>query len=423
MASRKLTVVIMARLLPQINGGVEQAVMGTVAALGRLNEGDEQYIVVTDPLAPDWLNHCLGPNTRAVVASEPHWRTQTRRLLQPFSSEVDRAYITVRQVLSHLKEPRWGVGSYDPLIESLMADVIHFPYQWMHLTSAPSIFNPQDLQHAHHPEFFDAYRNTFRQHMYPLWCNASTMVEVPSHASKDDLVTFLGVPMQKVAVVPKAPPHEFALPLHTSSLSQIRQKYDLPSTFILYPAQTWPHKNHERLFAALALLRDRYGVRLPLVCTGRRNDFWSTIRAKLHECGLTNQVRFPGYVSSQDLQALYHLAEFTVFPTLFEGGGLPLLEAFHEGSPLACSNIPVLAEQAHDAALLFDPLSVEDMARSILRLLKEPCLRDRLRENGLIRLKQYSWEKTARTYRAMYRKIANRDLTEEDKALLCIALT
>jgi hypothetical protein len=211
--------------------------MGTVAALGRLNEGDEQYIVVTDPLAPDWLNHCLGPNTRAVVASEPHWRTQTRRLLQPFSSEVDRAYIGARQVLSHLKEPRWSVGSYDPLIESLMADVIHFPYQWMHLTSAPSIFNPQDLQHAHHPEFFDAYRNTFRQHMYPLWCNASTMVEVPSHASKDDLVTFLGVPMQKVAVVPKAPPHEFALPYTHPAYLKSGRSMTCP-----LPSYCTPHK-------------------------------------------------------------------------------------------------------------------------------------------------------------------------------------
>lgn len=423
MTSRMLTVVIMARLLPQINGGVAQAVLGTVAALGRLDEGDEQYIVVTDPLASDWLDHCVGPNTQIVVASEPHWRTQTRRLLQPFSSEVDRAYIAARRVLSHYKEPRWSVASYDPLIESLKADVVHFPYQWMHLTSAPSIFNPQDLQHAYHPDFFDAYRNAFRQHIYPLWCDAATMVEVPSRASKDDLVTFLDVPMQKVAVVPKASPTELALPIDASALSQVRQKYDLPSTFILYPAQTWPHKNHERLFAALALLRDQHGVQLPLICTGRRNDFWPTLRAKLHECGLTNQVRFPGYVSSQDLQALYHLAEFTVFPTLFEGGGLPLLEAFHEGSPLACSNISVLVEQAHDAALLFDPLSVEDMARSILRLHKEPSLRERLRRNGSIRLKQYSWGKTARTYRALYRKVANRDLIEEDKVLLNTALT
>ncbi len=416
--SRAPTIVIMARLQPEVNGGVEQAVAGTIAGLGCLTDGDEQYIVVTDPAAPNWLDSYVGPNTRVVVAPESQWRIQARRLIRPILPAAQAAYGLVRQARSRATTPPWIVASYDPFVEALQAHVVHFPYQWLHLTSAPSVFNPQDVQHIHHPEFFDKRTKAFRQHMYALWLNTCTEVEVPSYASKDDLVRYLDVPTEKIMVVPKASPTELAPPLDAYTLSSIRQNYDLPKFFVLFPAQTWPHKNHIRLFEALAFLRDEHNLCLPLVCTGYQNNFWPTLKAKLQELQLTQQVRFLGFIPSNHVCALYHLAEFTVFPTLFEGGGFPLLEAFRERSPIACSHIPVLVEQAGNAAAFFDPASIEDIARALLQLHNDSVMRDQLCERGIVRLRQYSWDHTARTYRALYRRLGGYPVTAEDSTLI-----
>jgi len=119
-----------------------------------------------------------------------------------------------------------------------------------------------------------------------------------------------------------------------------------------------------------------------------------------------------------DLTVLYRLAELTVFPTLFEGGGFPLQEAFEEGSPLACSDLPVLKEQAADAARYFDPTSTESIASAILALHRDEPLRSLLRARGKSLAAASSWERSARTYRALYRHLAQGPLSDEDTALL-----
>jgi len=422
--TRPLTIVVLARLQPESSGGIAQAVIGTVAGLGALTDGDEQFVIVTDPSAPDWLDSYAGPNTRIVTASEPSWLTQSRQwrarirpMIKPLLPIVDLAYrgahcLRSRGALSVDLSP------YDPCVEALEPDVVHFPYQWMHRTTAPAIFNPQDVQHVHHPEFFADRVILMRKHMYPLWCSVSTLVEVPSQATKKDLITHLGVSSEKIVVVPKGAPTTLAQPVEAQHLTTVRITYSLPDRFLFFPAQTWPHKNHARLFDALALLRDEQGIRLSLVCTGYQNEHWPDLRVKIDELQLDRQVQFLGFIPPIHVRALYHLAQFTVFPTLFEGGGFPLLEAFSEGSPLACSNIPVLAEQADGAALLFDPMSSRDIARALLELHQNNELRGQLRARGTTRLRHYSWDRTARTYRALYRKLANYPLSEEDVSLL-----
>jgi glycosyltransferase involved in cell wall biosynthesis len=313
-------------------------------------------------------------------------------------------------------------ATYDPFLESQGVRVMHFPYQWYCATSMPSIFNPQDVQQFYHPEFFSKAEMRFRTSHYQKWCDACTLIDVPSAATKQDLIRFMGIAPGKVAVVPKASPLVFVAS-GIADLNATRKALHLPAQFMLFPAQTWPHKNHARLFEALAQLRDRENLRLHLVCTGRRNEHWSHLAAKVRELDLSSQVQFLDYVPAAQLKALYHLAEFTVFPTLFEGGGLPLLEAFCEGSPLACSAIPVLVEQTGDAALLFDPLSVEGIAAALRQLHADPQLRATLRERGLVVAQHYTWERTARTYRALYRKLGSSPLTDEDHALIRTAMT
>jgi glycosyltransferase involved in cell wall biosynthesis len=142
------------------------------------------------------------------------------------------------------------------------------------------------------------------------------------------------------------------------------------------------------------------------------------VRQQARALQLDKQVTFLGYVDPGHLRALYRLADFLIFPSLFEGGGFPLLEAFQEGVPVACSTATSLPEYGGDAVLLFDPQSLEAMADAIRTMLCDAELRDSLRARGSARAQLFTWEQTARTYRALYRKIAGRELGSEDADLL-----
>jgi glycosyltransferase involved in cell wall biosynthesis len=187
---------------------------------------------------------------------------------------------------------------------------------------------------------------------------------------------------------------------------------------LLYPAQTWPHKNHVALLRALALLGRRHGLTIPLVCTGRTTAHLRTIEAAVGDLGLRGLVSFVGFVSPAELVCLYRMCRAVVVPTLFEAASFPMFEAFVLGAPVACSDVTSLPEQAGDAALLFDPRSPDEIAEAIRLLWTEPDLRETLIARGHVRIRSSSWRDTARTFRAHYRRIAGRELLEEDRELV-----
>jgi len=244
------------------------------------------------------------------------------------------------------------------------------------------------------------------------------MVAVASSWGKRDLIRHYNLPEEKVQIVPIAPVlSAYPTPIE-SDLRLVRQKYSLPEAFIFYPAQTWAHKNHIGLLEALAILRNQHGLKVSLVSSGRLNDFFPKIAGRARELRLADQVRFIGFVSPLELQCLYRLCQGMIFPSKFEGGGLPLMEAFFAGTPVACSNVTVLPEQAGDAALTFDPDKPEKIAEAVRRLWTEEALRIVLIRRGRERAAHFTWERTARIFRAHYGRLANRTLTEEGRALL-----
>jgi glycosyltransferase involved in cell wall biosynthesis len=204
-------------------------------------------------------------------------------------------------------------------------------------------------------------------------------------------------------------------------LSSIAARLDLPSEFALYPAQTFPHKNHIRLLHAIAQLRDSRGIVVHLVCTGVKNHFFSEIQREILRLDLEDQVRFIGFIDASDMRALYRLASFVVFPSLFEGWGFPPAEALSEGAALACSRIEPLSDRFGDVALLFSPTSVESIAEAVCRLATDPKLRAALGRRGIEYGQRYSWAACARSHRALYRLLGGVRLTEEDRTLLAAA--
>jgi glycosyltransferase involved in cell wall biosynthesis len=302
--------------------------------------------------------------------------------------------------------------------EGLGCDVIHFPFQSYEPCGLPTVYNPHDLQHLHHPEFFTPLEIELREALHQSACRAAHTVVVASEFVKRDVFERYHIEPRKVQVIPWAPP-----PLPESSnaddFSTLRRKYELSDgPFALYPAMTWEHKNHVRLLEALARLRDREGMEIPFVFTGYKTDFWPRVECRMNELGLGGQVKFLGMIPREELSALYRAAQFVFIPTLFEAASAPLFEAWQHGTPVACSSVTSLPEQAAGAALLFDPFDVETLARSLARMASEEGLRDELRRQGTRRLDDFSLERTAKAYRAVYRKAAGLALCEEDRSLL-----
>ncbi len=416
-----MRVVINAQILPGGGtGGVESALIGLVRALGQL-EGDEEYLLVTHPDARDWLTPYLGPHQTVLPAPHAAPRTSTLERAKTALGPLRPGLRTLwRELVRPRAKPLWPtLSTSDGFFEGLDAQVVHFPYQCFVITGKPSIYNPHDLQHLHFPEFFDPAVIALREKVYRTACEVADTVVVCAGWVKEDLLKQYRLTAAKVQVIPFAPPTQaYAAPTEQVCLT-VLSEHGLEQPFALYPAILWEHKNHLRLLEAIALLRDRDRLVVRLVCTGELYPrFWPRVEQRLRQLRLENQVRFLGTVGTQELRALYRLSEFVVVPTLFEAASGPVFEAWQEDVPVACSNVTSLPEQAGAAAVVFDPFSVESIAEAVRRLHADADLRQNLVQKGRGRLADFSWERTAKAYRAVYRRAAGLELSDEDRDLL-----
>lgn len=412
-----MRVAIDAQIIPGgFHGGVEQVAICLIRALGKLNDGPEEYIVVAHRNNPTWLSPYLGSNQRIVTIpsqvgkARAFWKLVQRAVMKSLARARRGAYPSVKNSRS--------VARSSGFYESLGVDLVHFTFQGYYRSDLLSIYNPHDLQHLHYPQFFTAEEVAYRELLYRTGIFESRAVTVPSRSAKNDIVQQYGVQPEKILVTHWAPPTELDNEEKEEILFDLAAEHQLPNTFAFYPAQTWEHKNHLRLLEALALLRDRDNINLNLVCTGKKSDFWQTIEKRIGELGLEKQTFFLGFVEPMVLRRLYHLAQFVIHPSLFEGGGLPILEAFREGVPVACSNVTSLPEYAGDAAMYFDPTDVGNIAATAKRIMLDSECRESLRARGLARVRLFSWERTARKYRALYRQVAGRVLSDQDRQFL-----
>ena len=299
---------------------------------------------------------------------------------------------------------------------------MHFTMQIGFLTTVPSLYQPWDLQHLHLPEFFTPEQQAWRELTYRGFCAQATLIVAASQWVKRDLVAQYGLVPDHIAVVNVPPPtavYRDPTPIETSAIAA---RLGLPDRFVYYPAQTWPHKNHQRLFAALAFLREEGHV-VPLVCSGHLNERSAEIADAASRLGIADQVHFVGYLEPIEIQVLYRTARALVFPSLYEGWGLPIMEAFSNGLPVACSDVTSIPELVGDAALVFDPYDPRSIAAAVQRLWTDDALAVELARRGRAVAGRYDWDRTARIMRAHYRRTAGQILNEADVALLAHAPT
>jgi glycosyltransferase involved in cell wall biosynthesis len=395
-------------------GGVEQVVIGLAESLSRMPDGDEEYLFLVSPGKGDWLEPYMRGPCRTLPAGSPPPGWVRRYKLRHAASRLLPA---VGRVPIPPVAPK-DVMTSDGTIEQAGVDVIHFPCQMGFLTQVPSIYHPHDLQHLHLPELFSARDIELRELWYRSFCDQASLVVMMTAWGRDDLLGHYGLDPDKVAVVPWGSVLAAYPEPSAADIERARAELDLPERFLFYPAQTWQHKNHERLLEALAMVRDSHGEAVPLVCSGHLNDFYEHLRRRIQDLGLEASTRFVGFVEPLQLRCLYSEATALVFPSRFEGWGMPVCEAFESGIPVASSSATGLPEVTGDAAVLFDPERSEQIADAVWRLWSDPDLRSTLIARGRARAAELSVERAASLFRAHYRRIGERSLSEEDRALL-----
>jgi glycosyltransferase involved in cell wall biosynthesis len=240
-----------------------------------------------------------------------------------------------------------------------------------------------------------------------LAARRATRVLTVSESSKRDILRFVDTEPDKIDVIYNAYDERFAIDPAEEDVVRVRERYQLQDEFVLYAGNVKPHKNLERLIDAFHIVRNRGLDRLKLVMIGDEISKYTALRRAVHRHQLHKYVRFLGYLPEETLAVMYRLAGVFVFPSLYEGFGLPPLEAMASGTPVVTSNVSSLPEVAGDAAVLVDPYDPHAIAEGIYRVLTDADLRKDLRRKGVARAGQFSWEQSVRRVRKIYGEVLN----------------
>jgi alpha-1,3-rhamnosyl/mannosyltransferase len=286
------------------------------------------------------------------------------------------------------------------------AALYHSAYYLMpYAPGVPAVVTCYDLIPLIYPQYFTALQRIIFRAAHWLALRTTVVTLVTSEATKTDLVRFFRIDPQRVVVTPLAADEHFQPPPR-AEIDRVRQRYALPPRYVLYFGSNKPHKNLPRLVQAVAQMKiDTRGSEIGLVIAGHWDQRYPEAQQVTEQLGLTNAVKFIGPIKDADLPALYGGAELFVFPSEYEGFGLPVLEAMACGAPVVCSNRSSLPEVAGDAALLCDPHNIESLARTIEQVLTDRDLRLTLAQRSLNRAAQFSWEQTARSTLNVYRSL------------------
>jgi glycosyltransferase involved in cell wall biosynthesis len=270
----------------------------------------------------------------------------------------------------------------------------------MPLRRVPTVLTVHDLIFRLFPQHHKRLNYWYLNATLPLYCQRAGAIIAVSEATKRDLVRLYGLPPERITVVHEAAAPHFAPPA-PGHVEQVRARYHLPGRYLLRVGTLEPRKNLERLLDVLQDLR-RSDPAMRLVIVGSKGWLYEGFFRRLEELALGDAVQLTGYVPDEDLPALYGGATLLVEPSHYEGFGLPLLEAMACGTPVVCSNTSSLPEVGGDAARTFDPADVDAMAEGIRAVWRDAALREAMRQTGLARAAQFSWERAARETMAVY---------------------
>lgn len=354
-------------LVASKGGGIERHTRGLLRGLASVG-GDHEYVLFTN-------RHCAGTFPLAL---------NMREVVSDVSGEFRPAKTVWEQTVLPLQLRKEAI------------DVVLSPANIGPVIAArPSVVIMHDLIPFRRPEVFTTTERVTMQTLFKLSAKTADRVLTVSESSRKDIVDLLGVSADKVRVIPGAADEQFKPVAVTAESRGQLARAGIPDRYFLYVAAARTYKNVDGLLRAYKLLRDRHGATQSLVITGLAGRASPELQRLVAELGLGDLVIFSGYLDDALLPLLYSAADVFVYPSLYEGFGLPVIEAMACGVPVAASDRTSVPEAVGDAGLLFDPDSTDDIAAKIQRILADDALREELVRKGLARAQTFSWDLTA----------------------------
>jgi glycosyltransferase involved in cell wall biosynthesis len=284
-------------------------------------------------------------------------------------------------------------------------DLLHAPVNIGPLMApCPLIVTVHDLSFRHFPHLFRPARRLYQEKLTRATVQRAASVIAVSQSTRDDIVQSMDIPLERITVIPNGVDAEMR-PMEEKAVAELRRRYQLPEHFVLSLSTLEPRKNLELLLEAYASLVHRGMIGHKLVIAGGKGWYYATIFASVERLGLSDRVIFPGFVPEGDKPLWYSAADLFVYPSLYEGFGLPPLEAMACGTPVVVAATSSLPEVVGDAGLYIDPHDPSDLACTMAALLHDSGRRHKLREAGLEQASRFSWRKTAVQTARLYHRI------------------
>lgn len=317
-------------------------------------------------------------------------------------------YSSEKKFLNFLKNFSIKLNPYNSLLKNSGISLFHVPIQYSPIygTKIPVIITMHDLQEYHLPENFSSGERIHRAINNHKAIYESDKIIVSFNHIRNDILKYYNVLEDKVKVCPPPFAENWFTTKKETDWPSLVNKYSISKKYLLYPAATWPHKNHLRLLEALKEVQKRIPD-IKLICTGNKTDYYSSIEIKIKELGLENSVKFLGIVPEDDLIGLYKNTELVVIPTLYEAGSGPLYEAMRYEVPVICANTTSLPETIADKRFIFDPKNIEEIASLINKILTDEKLREENLLNSKKRMSELSGYDYFNNFWEVYKKLVN----------------
>lgn len=378
------------------NGGAKVFVL---ELLRRLSEGAPRtnFVLLTRLSAHQELATLDRANIQRVVAVDDDKRVTIRSMAaRTFSNLIGylppRLRVTARAFLNRLKKLEQQQRTVASSVDKLKADLLFCPFTAINFLDLeiPTVAVFYDLQHNAYSEFFTAEEVAQRDAIFFDACRRSTILVAISDYSRQAAIGHGKLDPARIKTIHlQISQHSLRnAPRDEDILQRLQLQHGL---YLIYPANFWPHKNHERLFAAFAVaLRTGLPNDIRLVCTGAPGPRQDQLKQTAHGMGLGGHILFTGYISTAELLTTLSSSAGMIFPSLYEGFGLPVIEAMACGVPVACSNVTSLPEVAGGSAILFDPTVVDEIAQAMIALVKSTEITSKLVTLGSIRAADFS---------------------------------
>ncbi len=371
-------------LRPGKNGGMEIYFRNLLAKLSTIDKDNEYYLITTSYNDASVTVPCV--NFKKIVFSDE----------QPFSQKIKNC---VRTLSGKSSGPD---STLQKIIDRYHLDIWFCPFSSLEPrpVKIPSLVTIPDIQHEYYPENFSEKELLLRRGYTKSSGEMATEIITLSEFSKKCFIEKLGIEPEKIHVIPLSADDLFSKP--PDNKNSTMKKYALRDEYFLYPANGWPHKNHLALIQGFSYYKKSFKTPLHLVLTGSGVQGAAAITDCISHNNISEYVHILGYVEEEDLPGLYKNAEALVFPSLFEGFGIPLLEAMAMECPIIASNATSIPELAGDAANFFDPTNPQSICDAMHRIVDDHALRETLIRNGKNRVADYSYDLVARRHLALF---------------------